>query len=60
MGLLESQGYKDAVVIINRLSKGVILELVPSLIAEKFAEIFLKTFYRSHGLLSLIISDRGK
>lgn len=60
VGLPESQGCRDVVVITDRLSKGVILEPIPSLSAETFAETFLKTFYRFHGLPSSIVSDRGK
>jgi hypothetical protein len=43
--LLLSQGYMDLLVIIDRLSKGVILELYSSLTTEVVAETFIRVFY---------------
>jgi len=54
-----SQGYTDLLVITDRLGKGVILEPCSSLIIEAVAETFIRVFYRYHGLLKAIISDRG-
>jgi hypothetical protein len=46
-------------VITDRLGKGVILEALETITADDVARIFLRTFYRSHGLPSAIVSDRG-
>jgi hypothetical protein len=43
--LLLSQGYMDLLVIIDRLSKGVILELYSSLTIEVVAKTFIRVFY---------------
>ena len=43
--LLLSQGYIDLLVIIDRLSKGVILELYSSLTIEVVAKTFIRVFY---------------
>ena len=40
-----SQGYIDLLVITDRLSKGVILELYLSLIIEVIAKTFIRVFY---------------
>jgi hypothetical protein len=43
----------------DRLSKGVILEPCETIEAEYIAKLFIRTFYRRHGLPSAIVSDRG-
>ncbi|KAH0345010.1 hypothetical protein KCU83_g8031, partial [Aureobasidium melanogenum] len=42
-----------------RLSKGVILEACENVEAEYIAKLFLRCFYRRHGLPAAIVSDRG-
>ena len=54
-----SQGCTNLLVITDRLSKGVILEPYSSLTIEVVAKTFVRVFYRQHGLLRAIISDRG-
>ena len=54
-----SQGYTNLLVITDRLSKGVILEPCSSLTIEVVAKTFVRVFYRQHGLLRAIVSDRG-
>jgi hypothetical protein len=49
----------DLLVIIDRLSKGVILELCSSLIIEVVAKTFIRVFYRYYSLPKAIISDYG-
>jgi hypothetical protein len=46
-------------VITDRLSKGVILEPMAEITAEAVADVFLRTFYRRHGLPTAIVSARG-
>lgn len=46
-------------VITDRLSKGVILEACENLEAGYIARLFLKCFYRRHGIPTAIVSDRG-
>jgi hypothetical protein len=46
-------------VITDRLSKGVILEPCERITAEYVAELFVRCFYRRHGLPIAIVSDRG-
>ena len=58
--LLESEGCKNLLVITDRLRKGVILELCNSMDAEAVTEIFIRGFYRQHGLPAVIVSDRGR
>jgi transposase InsO family protein len=57
--LPESSGCTNLMVITDRLGKGVILEALKTITADDVARIFLRTFYRSHGLPSAIVSDRG-
>jgi transposase InsO family protein len=57
--LPESNGRTNLMVITDRLSKGVILEPLQSTTADDVASVFLRTFYRNHGLPSAIVSDRG-
>ena len=57
--LPESEGCKNLLIITDRLGKGIILELCNSMDAETVAEIFIRRFYRQHGLPAAIISDRG-
>lgn len=59
VGLPVSQGRTNLMVITDRLSKGVILEAMEDITAEAVAAVFLRTFYRQHGLPSAIVSDRG-
>jgi len=54
-----SNGYTTLLVITDRLSKGVILEPCKSMTAEYVAELFVRCFYRHHGLPRAIVSDRG-
>lgn len=46
-------------VITDRLSKAVILEPCSSTEAETIARLFIKCFYRYHGIPTAIVSDRG-
>ena len=50
---------KNLLIIIDKLKKGVILKFCNSMDAETVAEIFIRRFYRQHGLLAIIISDRN-
>jgi hypothetical protein len=52
-------GATSCLVIVDRFSKGVIFEPVSDLSAKGTAELFIKLFYRHHGLPSAITSDRG-
>ena len=58
-GLPESEGYTNLMVITDRLSKGILLELMRITEAKDVARVFLRTFYRQHGLPAAITSDRG-
>ena len=58
--LPESEGCKNLLVITDRLGKGVILEPCDSMDAEAVSEIFIRRFYRQHGLPAAIVSDRGR
>ena len=58
--LPESEGCKNLLVITDRLRKGVILEPCDSMDAEAMSEIFIRKFYRQHGLPAIIIFDRGR
>ena len=51
---------QNFLVITDRLKKGVILETCNSMDAEAVAEIFIRRFYRQHGLPAVIVSDRGR
>ena len=58
--LPKSEGYDMILVITDRLSKGVILEPCnTSISTEQLIELFIRTFYRHHGLPTSIVSDRG-
>jgi len=57
--LLESQGRQNLIVITDRLGKGVLLEPMRTIEAKDVAKVFLRTFYRQHGLPATIVSDRG-
>jgi hypothetical protein len=46
-------------VITDRLGKGVIFEDLPDIETETVVERFMRCFYRYHGLLDAIVSDRG-
>ena len=46
-------------VITDRLGKGVLLELMRTIKAKDVVKIFLRTFYRQHGLPAAIVSNRG-
>lgn len=54
-----SNGKTNLLVITDRLGKGVILEGMESISAEAVAEVFIRIFYRRHGLPAAIVSDRG-
>ena len=58
-GFFENEKWKPLLIIIDKLGKGVILEFYDSVDAETVADIFIRRFYRQHGLPALIISDRG-
>jgi hypothetical protein len=55
-----SKGYTNLVVITDRLGKGVILEPMKEITTEAVADVFVRSFYRYHGLPAAIVSDRGK
>ena len=57
--LLESNRCTNLMVITDRLGKGVILEPMSTIEAKDVARVFLRTFYRQHGLPAAIVSDRG-
>ena len=57
--LPQSDGCTNLIVITDRLGKGVILEPMRTIEAKDVARIFLRTFYRQHGLPAAIVSDRG-
>jgi transposase InsO family protein len=57
--LPESGGCTNLMVITDRLGKGVLLEACTDIKVETVAEIFIRTFYRHHGLPAAIVSDRG-
>jgi len=61
IGLPPARGTKETncLVIVDRFSKGVIFEPVSDMSAEGTAQLFIKAFYRYHGLPSAITSDRG-
>ena len=42
------------------IDKKVILDPCDSINAEAVSEIFIRKFYRQHGLPAIIISDRGR
>ena len=46
-------------VIIDRLGKGAIFEAIEDMTAESVAWIFIRIFYRNHGVPTAIVSDRG-
>jgi hypothetical protein len=52
-------GETTCLVIVDRFSKGVIFEPVSDMSAKGTANLFIKLFYRRHGLPSAITSDRG-
>ena len=52
-------GATNCLVIVDRFSKGAIFEPVSDMSAEGTANVFMKSFYRRHGLPSAITSDRG-
>lgn len=54
-----SEGCTNIMVIVDRLSKGVILEGLGNIGADSVARVFLGEFYRRHGLPDGIVSDRG-
>jgi hypothetical protein len=55
----QGTGETNCLVIVDRFSKGVMLEPVSNMSAEGTAYTFIKRFYRLHGLPSAITSDRG-
>ncbi|QSS72061.1 hypothetical protein I7I50_03115 [Histoplasma capsulatum G186AR] len=60
VSLPESGGSTNVLVIVDRLSKGVILQPCDKMDAEVVADAFVRSpFYRMHGLPSSIVSDRG-
>jgi predicted aspartyl protease len=54
-----SEGCTNLAVITDRLGKGVILEPMRTITSQDVAALFIRTFYRHHGLPSAIVSDRG-
>jgi hypothetical protein len=54
-----SSGATSCLVIVDRFSKGVMFEPVTDMTAEGTASLFIKLFYRHHGLPAAITSDRG-
>ena len=52
-------GVTNCLVIVDRFSKGAIFEPISDTSAEGTANVFMRTFYRRHGLPSAITSDRG-
>jgi len=52
-------GETNYLVIVNRFSKGVMFKLVSDMSVEGTTNIFIKRFYRLHGLPSAITSDYG-
>ena len=52
-------GETNCLVIVDRFSKGVMFEPISDMSAEGTANVFIKLFYRHHGLPSAITSDRG-
>lgn len=57
--LPESNGCTNLLVITDRLGKGVILEGMKKITADALADVFIRSFYRHHGLPKAIVSDRG-
>jgi hypothetical protein len=53
-----SDGYRNLMVVTNRLSKNVILILLPNLEVETVADAFLEQVVAYHWLLDYIVSDR--
>jgi hypothetical protein len=49
----------DLLVIIDKLNKGVILELCSSLTIEAVTKTFIRVFYQYHSLLKAIVLDHG-
>ncbi len=58
-GLPISEGCSNIVVIIDRLSKGVVANGLENIDAESVVMWFLRRYYLHHFLLRAIISDRG-
>ena len=56
--LLESNSCMNIMVITDRLTKGVIFEPCKQIMAKSVADIFIHSFYRSHGTPSAIVLDR--
>jgi transposase InsO family protein/predicted aspartyl protease len=54
-----AQGHEYLLVITDRLGKGLILEPCQNMEVETVLTIFLKSFYRYHGIPTAITSDRG-
>ena len=57
--LLISEGYLNIVVLIDRLSKGVVVDRLEDIEAETVTKWFLYKYYPYYYLLDAIISDRG-
>ena len=57
--LLISEGYSNIVVLIDRLSKGVIADRLEDIEADTVAKWFLRKYYPHHYLPDAIVSDRG-
>jgi len=54
-----SEGCTNIMCITDRLGKGVILEACQEITADAVAQLFVRSFYRHHGLPGAIVSDRG-
>ena len=58
--LRENEKFKNFLIIFDKLNKRVILKFCNWINAETIVEIFIRRFYRQHGLPIIIISDRNK
>ena len=57
--LLISEGYSNIVVLIDRLSKGVVADRLEDIEAETVTKWFIYKYYPYYYLLDAIIFDRG-
>jgi hypothetical protein len=57
--LLESEGYKNIIIITDCLGKGVVADRLDDLEAEIVAKWFIRRYYLYYFLLFAIILDRG-
>ena len=52
-----SNGYTNLAVFTDQLGKGTIIEPMDKINADTTIQMFIRTFYQCHGLLSVIVSD---